>query len=645
MKNKQKGNIHIKQFKPNQVKAAGRKETIPNIPGWAIAAVLTVTALIYIRALTNGFTINWDDGLYITGNPFIRDHSFNGIKTIFTSFYGANYFPLTTLTWWLEYTLFGLNPFPYHLLNVLLHLLNSWLVYKFIEQLSGKKITALVVCLLFALHPMHVESVAWISERKDVLYTTFFLLSLLAYLNFLNSGYRKKYFIGVILYFIASLLSKSAAVTLPIILIAIDIYRGRKIKAGSLLEKVPLLLLSVLFGVLAIFSQKSSNALTQVPFGFIDKIFFVVPHNILYYIIKLVVPFNLSAMHYYTVYQGGKFPLEYYVSLPILLGISWIIYKGVSFKKEKIFGICFFLIVLSVMLQIISVGGAFAAERYTYVASIGIFYIAGQWISAIWNRNFRNTVITVFSVYLIFISFQTWDRLGYWKNTRTLFDDVIKKYPGNYHGYLIRGICKENENDLSGALQDYYKVLERNPDSMVFYRARGFVRYSENDFKGSLEDFNQVIRLDSTICEVYNNRGMAYEGLGNMKSAMDDYSKAIMLNSEFGNAFKNRGVIKAKSGNLDEGLQDINKSIKINPKFSKAYSDRGIIKAIQKDYKGSVEDFSTAIKLKPDDEVAYYNRGNSFLYLKDTIRACIDWKKSSEMGYVNATWAMKKYCH
>ena len=152
----------------------GYAKTTPGIPKWALPAVLILTALLYSRALQNGLT-HCDDYDYITKNPFLNDFSWSGIVAIFTSFYECNYHPLTTLAYLLEHTLFGLDPLPYHAFNVLLHVVNTWLVFKLAAQLSGKRITALVVCILFAVHPMHVESVAWASETKDVLYALFYL--------------------------------------------------------------------------------------------------------------------------------------------------------------------------------------------------------------------------------------------------------------------------------------------------------------------------------------------------------------------------------------------------------------------------------------------------------------------------------------
>jgi len=643
-------NIKSIQQKSKQVKPADKKGAFENVPKWAPVAVLTFTALLYIRALYNGFA-NWDDDYYILNNPFIRDFSLNGVKAIFLSFYYSNYHPLTTLTYLFEYTWCGANPFLYHLSNVLLHLLNTWLVFKVAEQLSGKKITALVVSLLFAVHPMHVESVAWISERKDVLYTLFYLLSMLVYLRYLKSGYQTKHYIGVLLFFVASLLSKPAAVTLPVLLIALDAYKGRKINTRSLLEKVPFLLLSLFFGILAVLSQKAGKSINDfsLSYSFAERIF-LFTYAIAFYIVKLVVPFSLSAMHYFPNTHGGAFPWQYYASLPFLLFIVWLVTKRNLFQKEIVFGVFFFLITISVMLQIVSVGSAITAERYTYVPYIGLFYLAGQWFSGIIQKPARNFAMVILLLFVIMFSCQTYARIGVWKDGNVLFTDVIKKNPDYFHGYWIRGNVKSKKGDLQGALHDYNKTLEYNPKYVTCLIMRGDVRNKLNDYKGALQDMNLAISLDSTIAEAYNNRGMANYGLGNIKSSILDYNKAILLNPGFAMIYNNRGsaydglgdtklalldynkailmdpelaiaynnraVLKAKTGAISEAIKDINITIKLTPDYAEAYGNRGNIKAMQKDYKGSFEDYNYSLKLKPNDGKVYYNRGVACLYLK-----------------------------
>jgi len=633
------------QQRPRQQKPAEKKKSASGFPKWLIYAVIAFAALIYIRALYNGFA-SLDDDDYILDNSFLKDFSLNGIITLFkfSSFYLGNYHPLTTLTYLFEHHLYGLNPFPYHLLNVLLHLLNTWLVYKLVEKLSGKNITGIVVALLFAVHPMHVESVAWVSERKDVLYTCFYLLSLLLYLRYLSSGFKAKPYIFALLLFILSLLSKSAAITLPVLMIAIDLYKERKINWKLFLEKIPFLLLAVLFGILALQSQQAAIKDLSINYGFIDRIF-IFTYTISFYIAMLFAPLKMSAMHYYPNVSNGMLPWYYYGSLPFLLILGYLIIRRSSYRKDLLFGVAFFLITISVMLQIVSVGNAITAERYSYVSYIGLFFIIGQLISGITKAETRNMTVALFMIFAMVMSYITWERIIVWKDGSTVFSDVIKKYPNNYLGYWMRGNSRNKLEDRQGALDDYSIALKLNPDFANCLVNRGHILNEFDRYNEALTDLNRGIKLDSTIAEAYNNRGMAFDGLGDSVSAMRDYNKAIQLKPKLQKAYNNRAVLKATEGHVTGALQDANMAISLDPEDQEAYSNRGNIKSMQKDYKGAFDDYSASLKFKPDDNAVYYNRGISRLSMKDSTGACGDWQKALELGNKAASATMKQYCH
>ncbi len=648
-------------------------------PSWTIYVVIALAALIYIRAFNNFFT-NFDDDTYLFYNPYIKNFNFDAVKSIFTSFYNYNYHPLTTLIYFFEYHLFGLNPLPFHVLNVLLHLLNILLVYKLVEKLSGKNFTALFVSVLFAIHPMHVESVAWVSELKDVLCTLFYLSALLLYFDFLKKGFKVKHYLLCLMLFILSLFSKSAAMTLPVLMIAIDIYKKRKPDAKMFLEKLPFFALSVLFGLLALHSQHAiMRDVSIYNFSFIDKIF-LFTYTISFYLVKLVVPFHLSAWHYYPDVNGGPLPWLYYASLPFLILIGWLVIRGKSFRREKIFGVLFFLIVISVMLQIVGVGVAITAERYTYVAYIGLFYIGGQWISNIQKASFKNIALAVCGIVVILFSYLSWDRIGVWKDGNTLFSDVIKKYPDSYHAYCMRANEKcEFTKDYKSALDDYTRALTLNPNyyeclisrgallinqfkdyatalqdwnraiqlnstSASSFNYRGIAHSGLNDLKEGIKDFNTALQMDSSNADYYNNRGMAHNRLNDTAAALKDFNKALKINPQMQKAYHNRGMLKANKGLLDEALTDLNKAISLDKDDEEMYRNRAAVKFIQKDFSGSIEDGSAALKINPKDSVALYNRGQARINIKDVDGACSDWKKALEYGYKDAEAPIKQFC-
>lgn len=615
------------------------------IPKWAPLAVVAFTAILYVKALSNGLT-GLDDDFYIINNPVIRDFSFNGVKAVFTAFVAGNYHPLTMLVYLCIYKFFGLDPMPYHLLNVVLHLLNVFLVFKLADRLSGKKVTALVVAILFAVHPMHVESVAWVSELKDVLYALFYLLSLLQYLRYLEHGFRVKDYIGVLLLFIASLLSKSAAVTLPVLLVAIDFYKGRKINAKVFLEKTPFLLLSVLFGILAIISQRQGGAYNGLMISYgPDNSFFLFTSGLAFYFIWFVAPVSLCIFHYFPVLTAGFLPWAYYMSLPVVLAIAWLVVRRNAYRKEVLFGVSFFLIAISVMLQVVSVGSALTAERYTYIAYIGLFYIAGQFIANTVEKNqHKNIVVGIFCAFVFVFSVQTWDRIDVWKDDHTLFNDLIQKNPDFYYGYWLRGNVDKREGNLQAAFADYSKAIELNPQFEDSYYNRGIIYNAMGNIKAAIQDYNKSIQLNPKQADSYNNRGWAYYRSGDTNSAMQDYNKAIALKPAYPEAYNNRAWAYDQAGDSKAALADYTRAIQINPEYAKPIYNRASLKTKTGDLKGAIEDYNLVLALHPDDNTVYFFRGNAYLGLNDIKNACTDWQTAKSMGNKYAVGMIQQFC-
>jgi protein O-mannosyl-transferase len=345
----------------------------PGLPTIIVPIIIVIYILILFWQAGKGQFLNWDDNEYIVNNLSIRDLSWNGIVNIFSHYQVANYHPFTTLTWAIEYNLYGLNPAPYHYFNIFLHLVNTLLVFILAYRLIKSIWPSALVALIFGIHPMHIESVAWVSERKDVLYTLFFLASLITYINYLADKKHLKWYFVTLILFMLSLLSKSAAVVLPLVLFLLDYFQGRKFGKKTVLEKVPFLLLSILFGIIAFIAQQSLNAVNPLTeYNILDRIL-IVAWSFVYYLISAIIPYELSAVHFYPEKIGNMLPWFYYVAPLVLLVIGFLIYKEKSFRKELIFGFLFFLINIILVIQLIPLGRSMVAERYTYVPYIGLF--------------------------------------------------------------------------------------------------------------------------------------------------------------------------------------------------------------------------------------------------------------------------------
>ena len=578
---------------------------------YLLGGILLLTFLLFYNTLTNNF-VNLDDSGYIKDNPDIKSLSAKNIAAIFSSFYNANYHPFTTLSYAIEYSLFGLNAKPYHVVNLIIHLLNVFMVFRLIKKISGKAEVALIVALFFAIHPMHVESVAWISERKDLLYSFFFICGLSTYYDYIHAAANKnRFYIYTILLFLCSLLSKSAAITFPLMLLVFDYYFQRGWKKKILVEKIPFLLLSLIFGVITIFSQRAAGAINAdlMPDYNLLQRFFVVCYTTSYYIIRLVLPFNLAVLHF----APAELPYYYYLSPLFLLLLAFLVYKARAMKRELIFGFLFYLVGVSLTSQIIPVGYAVVSERYSYIPYIGLFFIIGCFYAAIQNnRSFTslkpvvNYLLAGVALFFIVITFQ---RNKVWQNSINLFTDLVKKYPDQAHAHFI----------LAKNLMDV------------------------PDVNAALASINKAIELNAKMPESYFHRGNIYYGQQNYTAALNDYLKAVELNSRYTEAYYNVGVTYNTMNKFQESIEPLTKAINIKPNEF-IYQTRASSFFNLRKLQEAADDYTKAIAINPKLAQAYFNRGATYLNMQQTANACADWKTASGLGFTKADEMINYYC-
>jgi len=552
------------------------------------------------------------------------------IGNMFSTFYGGNYHPFTTLSQTIVYHFWGLNPKPFHWVNFIVHLLNVILVFRLIFLLSAKKEAALIVTLFFAIHPMHVESVSWITESKDLLYSFFYLGSLICYIGYIKSEeasriaeMNSRYYLMSLLLFLFSLLSKSMAVSLPVVLILIDYYFNRKISKKSMLDKAAFFILSLLFGIIALYSQGAAGAMDLIPvYSFVDKIF-LSGYTVVFYIVKLLVPTSLSALYPFVDTITGGFAIQCYLALLFIFLIIWGIYKSGKYRKELIFGTAFFLITISLVLQIIPVGRAMAADRYTYIPSIGLFFIIAQFYCSISENKSRLTnkikpyFILILISYTAIFSINTWNRNKVWENGITLFSDVIKKNPGLALAYNNRGSVKNDLQQYSAAIPDFSEAIRLNPNYYEAYYNRGIAKGRIQDNSGAKPDYTDAVA---------------------------DYTQAIHINPLFADAYNNRGLTKGVSGDLDGALADFKEAVRINPLNAFAFCNLAIAESFYTNYDQALKDFDKSIHLFPDYGRAYFERGKVKLKISKTEEACYDLGKAAELKYPEANDTLWKYC-
>ncbi len=539
--------------------------------------IAIITYLSYAPSLNASFT-NWDDDTYVTANTIITAKSVDW-KAIFTQPVALNYHPVTMLSLALNYQAAGMKPGPYHATNLLLHIINSILWFLFFYYLSGKKlITAALAGLLSALHPMHVESVAWIAERKDVLYVCFLLLSLLAYLRYRTLN-QNSWLISCFLLFVLACLSKAMAVVLPVLLILVDYFQQRKLDRRAWMEKIPFLLVSLLFGVIALRIQAGSANETVAAYTLLQRFVFGC-YGLQLYLIKFIFPFSLSAFYPYPEVSDSllSVPLQYYLAPIMLAAGGWMTYRYVRKQPFIIFGLLFFMVSIALVLQFISVGNAMMADRYSYLSYGGLCFITGYGFEKYYRGKptARTTLSIVAAVVLLVFAWLTHERTRVWNNSETLWSDVISKYPQAATAHKNRGNYYGERGNTAAALKDYKVLLDMNTTDPEVYNNLGNIYADQNKPGESLSAYTKAIALKPDYVNAYINRGISYNSLQQPEKAIADFSSALALDTSKATLWAQRGYTYFTMGKYEAAIHDFNKTLQLQPGFDAALYCRGL---------------------------------------------------------------------
>lgn len=601
------------------------KKEGPNWLGWLLLlVVVAATALLYRPSLNNGFT-NLDDDVYVTNNP---DLAWNGknLRTLASKEVAGNFHPLTMWSLALDRGSEAQKvpaPEPFHRTNLWLHLLNVALTFGLALRLRSGVWVAAVIALFFGIHPLHVESVAWVAGRKDVLYTAFFLSGLLVYTyarERSQNGPRTGLWLLVFAFFVLSALSKPAAIVFPLVLLLLDWYLApytthkaaghtlsQTIK-GNLVWLIPFLLVSAFFAYQTLRYQQHVGAVAeQYTFG--RRCLFAA-YGLVIYPVKLLWPFHLSAMH---PAPGPTDPLHSSLlaaplgAIGILGALAWAYFK----KRGLFLGLSFYLINVLLVLGFIKVGSALYAERYTYVAYTGLFWVmavGGQWL---WMRGAlgRAATVTLFTALTVLFALRTNQQITIWRNSDTLWTQIIDLYPTptnlsyrGYHYYLdqqyekaladfdranalkandettlhIRALCLEKLGRLEeswAAFAQYEKQFPPNKD-VLFHAGNclmGLKRYPE-----AIERYARVTALDPKHLDALNNQANAWFNLKNYEKAEMAFSSALAVQPDFLQGLNNRGAARLNLNKWQEAIADFTKSLAIDPNQGQIFRYRSM---------------------------------------------------------------------
>ena len=614
-------------------------------------SIAIITFIVFSPSLKCGFT-NWDDDKVVTQNSLITSKTVE-VNKIFTTIAVQNdYYPITLISLAWNYQLGKLNPYGYHLWNVLLHMINTLLVFLFVFLLTKRNLLmASIVALFFGIHPMHVESVTWITERKDVLFMFFFMAGLITYLRFRDSRKLMWYIITLVL-FLLSCLSKGTAVVFPFILLLIDYLLSEKLNRKIFLEKIPFFIITALFVIITLILHK--NASPQGFAGqqtFLHRIIFA-SYDIFWYVYKLIIPTNLSAFYLYP--DENAIPLLYYLAPIFLLLVLIGIYLFLRKEKTILFGLLFYFFSIILMLQIIPTGtGRFnMADRYSYLSYIGLLIVAAYFINKALQKKkrLRYPVIGLTIICAFIFCYQTFARTKIWQNSETLWTDALNKNPERcYVGYFNRGDYYQNvKKDIEKAFSDYNKAIAIFPNYNMAYNGRGLIYLNQHNYELSMSDFNKAIELDSTLFGPYTNRGLLHFYQYKYELAMKDFNKSIELNPNYSTSYCNLGLVYYKRGEKDLALKEYNLALLHNPNFENAYYNRGLLYEYafnQNDL--ALADYKKALELNPQYSEVYFYRGLLYANIGKNELAISDFSKAIELDssipdyWINRSYAEK----
>lgn len=621
----------------NQLKAD--KDSVPasvhflSVKDWfTMAGILLITFLCFSNVKKYEF-VNWDDDKNFYENDFItslnKENFWKNSKQIFQEQVIGNYNPLTIWTFALEHRHYGKgeynglqHPGKWHMTNVYLHLICIFFVFLICRRLGLKIWGAAFVTALFAVHPLRVESVAWVTERKDVLFGSFYLAAMWLYIK---NREKPKLVNSIFIYcfFIISLFSKIQAVILPVSLIAVDYLLDKKFDLKSVLNKWPMLMLSLAFGMYGIFVLKDQGSLetNESTFALWQRIF-IGSYSYLIYLVKAIIPYRMSPLY---PYPSSLPPLFYPTILifPVAIYAVWKAYQKQWFVL--VFSLVFFTANIFFLLQILGAGQGFIADRFTYIAYFGLFFGLGYLLDkSMDNITWKVPAVSLASISILIYAFLTYNQMKIWENTGTLWTHVLKYYDKTTLPFGNRANYYRDKKMYKEALSDYASAIKLKEDAQTFNsRARLYFDTAGNDttiLKLALSDYNKAISMKNDDGEFWINRGATYARLGNLEQALANIDQGLKLKPDHANGYLNRFVLNnVMAGRyprnsveeltfLEKALNDITKYQQFKPYESDNSYEKARLQRLLNRIPQALEAINFAIRINATKGLYYYER-------------------------------------
>jgi len=610
---------------------------------WIVAVA---TLLAFLPALGGQF-LNWDDDKNFLENPSYRGLAPENLKWMATTFLMGHYHPLTWLTLGLDYTIWGMAPFGYHLTSLLLHAAGAVLLYAVLLaflRLSGRpdlRWPAVVGALLYAVHPLRVESVAWITERRDVTCGVFALLTVLFYLRRAEEERAgrdaRRWLVLSLAAFAASLLSKALGIMLPAVLLLLDVHPLGRFRPGNrariLREKIPYLLLSAADGAVMLFAMRHIDSVHSAVTFHLPARLAQAAYGICFYLVKAVWPSGLAPLYRLDPGISPTAPLYLGAILAVTAVTALLLVRRRQAPGPLTAWLAYLLLLLPV-LGLAVTGRQIAADRYSYLALLPITILAVFGLARLDATPRRTPAIAASTAAVVLLGMLTWRQSGYWKDSLTLWNREIALDPHCAIAYENRGAQHAARGDLGAALADYdtsitldpsdpipwYNrgalkaiqgrhdeaiadftgALDRDPGQVKALSGRAVSRAERRDREGALADADAALRLDPASGAALADRGLVRFKLGDLPGAIADYGRSLDLAPGVPQTWSNRALAESRLGRLQEARRDLDRALDLRPDHAPTLAERATVRTLAGDLKGALEDFSRSLSLKPD---------------------------------------------
>lgn len=584
-----------------------------------IILLLILSSLVVYGQVREFDFVHFDDTVYVSQNKAIQQGlTVDSVIWALTTVHAANWHPVTWLSHMTDYRLFGLNPGMHHMTSVFLHIINSMLLFFIFRKMTGNLWQSAMIAALFALHPLHVETVAWVSERKDVLSTLFWMLTMRTYLAYVEQPSGRRY-AAVVLFFVLGLMSKPMLVTLPFVLLLLDYWPLNRIAfrpwseqsgikqlalaAPLVREKIPLFILVILSSVITYYAQQKGEAvapLDVIPMA--ERITNAIAAYV-GYIGKAVYPVHLACLYPHP----GMLPWWKVAGSGLLIAaISAAAFGSARKHPYVIVGWLWYLGTLVPVIGIVQVGSQAMADRYTYVPVVGLFLIIVWGVPELFKKwGYGKKALAVGSVVaLCVLMLLARQQAGYWKNSITLFERALEVTNDNYtmHYNLANVLARDDQGavDDEAAVRHYLETLRIKPNFADAHNNLANLYMVKGRLDAAIEQYVKVLEIDPGYEGVHYNLGIAAFRQGRAREAADHFKLALQAMTDNAEAYFLYGNALYQAGDADEAIRAYRRAIHLRPDYVEAYCNLGVTLFQKGDAAGAVAAFNDALRFQPD---------------------------------------------